>query len=185
MWHSLLLVVDFALGFGVAFMACTLADSWLYGALSWSASRGATQGRLVSPPIINFLYNLDPANLAQHGLHPRWLHAVVNAPLLFSGPAVLSYLALARLVCRWKQTRPNACYMTVAATFVFGLAFLSSAPHQEPRFLLPLLVPVVLLSEAWLHGQSPLLVRRVLVRLSVRHSRAGCSPEHLSAEPPC
>ena len=31
----------------------------------------------------NFLkYNLSPDNLAQHGLHPRWLHLVVNFPMI-------------------------------------------------------------------------------------------------------
>ena len=33
----------------------------------------------------SFLYNLDPANLAAHGIHPRYLHALANMHILF-GP---------------------------------------------------------------------------------------------------
>ena len=36
----------------------------------------------------SFLYNLDPANLAEHGIHPRYLHSLVNMNILF-GPLYL------------------------------------------------------------------------------------------------
>ncbi|PSS08868.1 hypothetical protein PHLCEN_2v3435 [Hermanssonia centrifuga] len=38
--------------------------------------------RLVLTPYNFLLYNLSSENLAQHGLHPRWLHLVVNLPML-------------------------------------------------------------------------------------------------------
>jgi len=31
----------------------------------------------------SIMYNINPNNLAQHGLHPRYLHILVNASLLF------------------------------------------------------------------------------------------------------
>ncbi|KIK29383.1 hypothetical protein PISMIDRAFT_479606 [Pisolithus microcarpus 441] len=39
-------------------------------------------------PCLNFLrYNSSSDNLAEHGLHPRWLHLLVNLPMLL-GPSV-------------------------------------------------------------------------------------------------
>lgn len=34
-------------------------------------------------PLNLLRYNLASSNLAEHGLHSRWLHAVVNGPILF------------------------------------------------------------------------------------------------------
>jgi hypothetical protein len=45
------------------------------------------QGALTFTPANSFKYNSDPANLAQHGLHPWYTHLLVNMPMLF-GPAV-------------------------------------------------------------------------------------------------
>lgn len=36
----------------------------------------------VIPPINALLYNMKTDNVAQHGLHPRWLHVVVNMPMM-------------------------------------------------------------------------------------------------------
>ena len=36
----------------------------------------------VVPPVNALLYNIRTENVAQHGLHPRWLHAVVNLPMM-------------------------------------------------------------------------------------------------------
>lgn len=35
----------------------------------------------------NFLvYNLAPENLAEHGIHPQWLHVAVNLPMILGPP---------------------------------------------------------------------------------------------------
>ena len=83
----------------------------------------------VLTPLNSLAYNADPKNLAEHGLHPRFLHGVVNMPLLF-GPLYLALL--------WRGQLPFAA--------LFPLLALSLAPHQEPRFLLPL-APILAL--AW------------------------------------
>lgn len=87
-----------------------LADSWFFG-------------RRVITPLNAFLYNVQSENVAQHGLHPRYLHALVNVPMLL-GPVVVS-----RLRPSWHWLLP--------------LALLSISPHQEPRFLLPLVAPAI------------------------------------------
>ena len=51
----------------------------------WAAV--GVQGALTFTPANSFKYNSDPANLAQHGLHPWYTHLLVNMPMLF-GPAV-------------------------------------------------------------------------------------------------
>lgn len=87
----------------------------------------------VITPLNNFLYNSDSANLAHHGLHPRYQHFLVNLPQLL-GPAT----ALLFLLRRSQIT------MTLVSA-LSGIALLSVFPHQEARFLLPA-VPLILAS---------------------------------------
>jgi phosphatidylinositol glycan class Z len=84
-------------------------------------------------PINNFIYNSNPANLAQHGIHPRYQHGLINLAQLL-GPAfpLLFFLRRAHL-------NP----MLISA--VSGIALLSLFPHQEARFLIPA-VPLILSS---------------------------------------
>lgn len=63
----------------------------------WTSLFGSplrTSGSLTLTPITSLLYNVDPINLAAHGLHPHWQHALVNAPIMF-GPAALLLLVSA------------------------------------------------------------------------------------------
>ncbi|KAL1608409.1 alpha 1,2 mannosyltransferase [Paraconiothyrium brasiliense] len=87
----------------------------------------------VITPLNNFLYNSDYANLAQHGLHPRYQHFLINLPQLL-GPAT----ALLFLINRAQIT------MTLVSA-LSGIALLSIFPHQEARFLLPA-IPLILAS---------------------------------------
>lgn len=49
----------------------------------------------------NFLkYNSLTDNLKQHGLHPRFLHFLVNVPLLFNVLGVIGILAIVKMVNR-------------------------------------------------------------------------------------
>ena len=87
----------------------------------------------VITPLNNFLYNKDSANLAKHGLHPRYQHFFINLPQLL-GPAfpLLFYVS-----------RPYLSLPLLSA--LSGIAILSIFPHQEARFLLPA-VPLILSS---------------------------------------
>ncbi|CAI6333290.1 unnamed protein product [Periconia digitata] len=88
----------------------------------------------VITPLNNFLYNSDSANLAQHGIHPRYQHFLVNLPQLL-GPAMALLFFL---------HRPDFATPTLVSAFS-GIALLSIFPHQEARFLLPA-VPLILAS---------------------------------------
>ncbi len=104
----------------------------------------------------NFIkYNVNSDNLAQHGIHPRFLHFLVNTPLLFGIVAVFPAFSLIQIVggfCRKElkgsnrvanQTIGVDCFLML--TYLVPLASLSCFPHQEPRFLIPLLCPLALL----------------------------------------
>ncbi|EGZ13881.1 hypothetical protein PHYSODRAFT_512691 [Phytophthora sojae] len=90
-------------------------------------------GNAVIAPLNNLLYNAQYDNLELHGVHPRFTHLTVNMPMLF-GPVFLVFLV--------KFLRyPDRSVFGSACVF-FPLVCLSLAPHQEPRFLLPALVPL-------------------------------------------
>nr|XP_025043892.1 GPI mannosyltransferase 4 [Pelodiscus sinensis] len=116
------------------------------------------QNVIVTP--FNFLrYNLNPHNLAQHGIHPRFTHFAVNGIILFG---ILHILAIStglkmlkinihQLWIRLRNHMPLTMMMFAEATpillsfYFVPLAFLSQFNHQEPRFLIPLILPLVLL----------------------------------------
>lgn len=85
----------------------------------------------VITPLNNFLYNFQPQNLAEHGLHPFYQHALINLPQLL-GPAYLLVFLFPR--------RSFRLYSALSAVLVLSLF-----PHQEARFLIPA-VPLILSS---------------------------------------
>lgn len=87
-------------------------DTLLYARNDW-----------VIAPLNNVRYNLSTANLTVHGLHPRYFHILVNLPLLI-GPGVLLI-----------QPVPTLSMLSA----ISGLLSLSVIPHQEARFLIPLI----------------------------------------------
>ncbi|ELW50943.1 GPI mannosyltransferase 4 [Tupaia chinensis] len=128
------------------------SDSWYFSSPSGSRT-------LVVTPV-NFLhYNLDPQNLARHGTHMRLTHLAVNGFLLFGA------LHAQALQAAWQQLQ--GCLQAFAQTgllraladrgplpsprlyllllYFTPLALLSAFEHQEARFLIPLLVPLILL----------------------------------------
>jgi phosphatidylinositol glycan class Z len=102
---------------------------------------------------LNFLrYNSRTANLAQHGIHPRWLHAVVNMPMLF-GPLYLVFLldsvpgliigstdkSAATATKRRLYPKDPGLNGVMLVTILLPLTLLSVAPHQEPGSSFPFL----------------------------------------------
>ena len=93
---------------------------------------------------LNFIrYNTNPSNLAQHGSHAAYQHMLVNIPLLL-GP--MSFVIFAKLVIlvnsgsRWPHK--IGIFLSTAMLPVVVLSWFS---HQEPRFLIPIIVPVSIL----------------------------------------
>lgn len=77
-------------------MLLSSLDSWLYGHGSFLSTAPTFA------PLNALLYNLDAANLATHGTHPRWLHACVNAPMLLGVPECMD---AAVRVAKWCVVR--------------------------------------------------------------------------------
>mmetsp|Transcript_13538 Transcript_13538/g.26110 ORF Transcript_13538/g.26110 Transcript_13538/m.26110 type:complete len:533 (-) Transcript_13538:273-1871(-) len=89
-------------------------------------------------PLNNLIYNLEISNLAKHGLHPWYLHLLVNMQILFSPIWIFALL--------WTSPFNSRRRTAMFASLVLGVGLLSLAPHQEPRFLMPLIVPVAFLT---------------------------------------
>jgi len=183
----------------------------------------------------SFLYNLDSSNLAEHGLHPRYLHSLVNMHILFGplylfGLLTVGYSLLKNLYLLLKNPRlyikesavskrdsPNGdrshfvgnritqlrsriegpskmselgsysqrasdpnlvkihhnserawiIFLVLFGCIWFGCGMLSIAQHQEPRFLLPLLLPLVLLFGDKLFQKKPLLISWIIFNIIV------------------
>lgn len=63
-----------------------IIDSFYYGYITWGeiAMLEVSINNFVMTPLNFIRYNVDSSNLAKHGLHPRFLHLLVNIPLLFN-----------------------------------------------------------------------------------------------------
>jgi len=91
------------------------------------------------PSIVNNIkYNMDKENLAEHGLHSHYTHLIANMQHSFSPLWVLGVFlfALKRNSRHWRRKS------WATATIGSVLILLSLAPHQEARFLIPLVLPV-------------------------------------------
>jgi phosphatidylinositol glycan class Z len=116
-----------------------------------SAARMSVNGSWTFAPLNFVAYNSQERNLAAHGVHPRWTHVVANLPQLI-GPLVVYVLPKwleAVRVARVQHAPANAILLTTLS----GLACLSLAPHQEPRFLVPLALPLTALFAPRLFGE--------------------------------
>lgn len=146
-----------------------LTDSLYFGELTfrklWDLTMDWSDWKIT--PFNFIMYNVVPGNLDKHGTHPHWLHALINLPLLY-GPlgicALISALNfIAEIGCNEWKNKPGVRTVSAMTTFTFilSLAALSVFPHQEPRFLIPLTVPIVLMNSHVLRwkwfGFKPLL----------------------------
>ncbi|KAG0350233.1 alpha 1,2 mannosyltransferase [Podila minutissima] len=102
------------------------------------------KGSITVTMLNNLVYNMDSANLAQHGLHPRFFHLFLNYPVLFGN---LAYLATKTMIQKarlgeWTSQSKLVTALTYAG--ISGIGLLSVMPHQEARFLTPLILPLVI-----------------------------------------
>lgn len=78
-------------------------DSFYYGYISWGeiGMFDVTINSFVFTPLNFIKYNIDATNLKQHGLHPKWLHVLINIPLLFNILGVLGIAAALKFAYRY------------------------------------------------------------------------------------
>ncbi|XP_071650491.1 GPI mannosyltransferase 4 [Temnothorax longispinosus] len=130
-----------------------LVDSFYFGYLTMAEIGQLEIGinNFVVTPV-NFLkYNANTKNLESHGLHPHFLHFLVNIPLLFNVLGVIGLLTVAKMIhsglkAQWLHLpRLQSIVGLMTFTFIIPVALLSVFPHQEPRFIIPVLFPLVFL----------------------------------------
>ncbi|CAM4747897.1 unnamed protein product [Rotaria magnacalcarata] len=123
------------------------------------------KNRLVICPLNFIVYNIDSKNLDQHGLHPPWLHFIVNATILY-GPLHLCVVLwglfhvsnlrqfgqtiIERILKTFRKrsgtTEKSEQSISPFLLYLYLIPFipLSTFPHQEARFLVPLIFPLIL-----------------------------------------
>lgn len=101
---------------------------------------------------INFIkYNINSTNTALHGTHPKYLHVLVNIPLLFNVLGILGLFSIVYLSLYFMKAdfarlpRSQSIMSLMYSSIIVPVAGLSYINHQEPRFLLPITLPVILL----------------------------------------
>ena len=140
-------------GVFVTFVTCVLADSFYYGALSFEelVFWNVTAHSFVVTPVNFFFYNSKVGNLVSHGLHPYYLHVAVNIPILHGVLGILGLWTVSKYAASFISNdivrKPKVFSMAtmLLISFIMPVLFLSTIPHQEPRFLLPTLIPLVIL----------------------------------------
>lgn len=101
----------------------------------------------VVTPFNFLLYNSNTANLSKYGIHLPITHSLVNMPLAFNLLAIIYYKKVMMLVSRsglhhLLLTANPIKAMMIITTFI-SIVLLSLIPHQEFRFLAPLIIPLV------------------------------------------
>ncbi|XP_037076231.1 GPI mannosyltransferase 4-like [Pollicipes pollicipes] len=140
--------------------AIVLMDSMLYGWVTFAEiiEGNASLDNVVMTPFNFIVYNIKAKNLADHGDHWCLTHTLVNIPILFSSLGLIGLASFAQHVKSFVRHLLNldlhvsTASAFLSASFIVPLLLLSWFPHQEPRFLLPLLVPLTLLFAERLDG---------------------------------
>ncbi|XP_076250424.1 phosphatidylinositol glycan anchor biosynthesis class Z isoform X2 [Rhynchophorus ferrugineus] len=138
-----------------AFILNVIIDSFYYGYLTWGeiGMLDVSIDNFVVTPL-NFLkYNVLSTNLEKHGLHPRYLHFLINVPLLFNILGALALFKIGEYYYLIIQGKLNllpsvkSIKMVMIMSFISPILMLSVFPHQEPRFIIPVILPLVYLHE--------------------------------------
>lgn len=77
-------------------------DSLYFGYLSWSDIHVLDIGinNFVVTPLNFIRYNSDPQNTAEHGIHPKYLHILINVPLLYNILGLVSIFSFISMIYR-------------------------------------------------------------------------------------
>lgn len=121
-WRFKFGVLSGSLGFTLSSLGLIYIDTVTY-------TKQFNMQNLIITPLNSLAYNTDRNNLALHGIHLYYTHIIINFPQML-GPGIIF------LLYKFK----NSYFKTTPfLTMVSGLLFLSLVPHQEARFLIPLL----------------------------------------------
>ncbi|KAK4055890.1 alpha 1,2 mannosyltransferase [Microbotryomycetes sp. JL221] len=138
----------------------TMTDSTFLNVLKNSS-------RLVWTPINLLFYNSSIDNLSKHGLHPRYLHFIVNWPMLFGIGLWPVCMIMSSRFTKPKSVKSKSSNLStnlLIAMLIVPTCVLSIQPHQEARFLVPLILPLTLLiPQATLFQQRQRAKRKIII----------------------
>lgn len=80
----------------------------------------------VVPPLNALRYNVKTDNVAQHGLHPRWLHVVVNLPMMVG---VANCVVV--VMCGWQFVRSRWSVSTGSSSSQSGVTAITTRKRKE------------------------------------------------------
>ncbi|XP_072014675.1 GPI mannosyltransferase 4-like isoform X2 [Amphiura filiformis] len=160
-WEIFKRVAYIVPGAFMTFVVCVVMDSIYYGTLDAAILNNPTllvqnlnldllHNITITP--LNFIkYNIQNSNLSPHGIHPRITHFLVNVPMLFLPLFVCFLKDAVSFYKTWHDRSLENEISLITSHKLFVLMFLtpimllSLIPHQEPRYILPVIVPLVLL----------------------------------------
>lgn len=130
-----------------------IIDSFYFGYLSGIEvlEMDMSFSNFVVTPLNFIKYNMDSSKLAEHGLHPRITHLLVNIPILYN---ILGIIGIGGLIVVGYRLasghftglpKIHSIQFLMSASIIFPVATLSYFPHQEPRFLIPITLPLIYL----------------------------------------
>lgn len=95
-------ILLFVLSAVPALLFFILVDSLYYGYLTLSEIHTFQVGinNFVFTPLNFIKYNIDPENTGQHGIHPKYLHVLVNIPLLYNILGVVAIASFGMMIYR-------------------------------------------------------------------------------------
>ena len=155
--HIFRYCICLGLGSILTMLVLIIADSHYFGYLQ--------KKQFVATPVNFISYNLDTSSLKEHGLHPRMTHFLINMPLLYGPLALALYTFIVHAAIKRKfidcasyllRKRPKEdknsddyqaylIWNMLLCSCLVPVLLLSFIPHQEPRFISPVLVPLVIL----------------------------------------
>lgn len=131
--HNKMSAIFSLLGFMLPTIAIILLDTFEFnGSIDDILKHPLDFNSYVITPLNNLIYNSKVENLSNHGLHPYYTHLLVNLPQIL-GPGL--FFMVSNFKNQYWKTTP---FLAV----ISGVSVLSLIPHQELRFLIPI-VPLV------------------------------------------
>ena len=115
----------------------------------------AVENFLVVTPGNFIAYNMQTKNLAEHTLHPSYIHFAVNTQLLFGFLGIFALITFVKIITNIRKIFSNKDVTWkgfLVLSYIVPILLLSIFPHQEPRFLIPLLLPLALLYSHHIFG---------------------------------
>lgn len=91
-----------------------LIDSIYFGYLTWHEilqKKISLESNFVMTPYNFIQYNMYTSNLANHGLHPRITHVLLNMPLLYNVLALAAFSAVISLLYRLVQSHNTIMFL--------------------------------------------------------------------------